>query len=58
MNVSSWSCCVLMGAEPNFKRGFSRGMLTKIVPRRSSSVHTATTDISGKIERLGIVQVN
>ena len=58
MNVSLWTCCVLMNAEPNFRRGFSRGMLAKTVPKRSSSVHTATTDISGKIEKLGIFQVN
>ena len=57
MNVSLWTCCVLMSVEPNFRRGFSRGMLAKTVQKRSSSVHTATTDISEKIERLGVVQV-
>ena len=57
MLVSSWTCCALMNAEPNFRKDFSRGMSTKIAQRRSLSALTATTGTLGRIERFELHEV-
>ena len=57
MLVCLWTCCVLMSAEPNFRKDFSRGMSTKIARRRLLSALTATIDTSERIERFAIFQV-
>lgn len=54
MNVSLWICCVFMSVELNFRRGFLRGMLVKIVLKRLLFVYIVMIDILGKIEKLGI----
>lgn len=55
--VSLWKCSVLTTVALNFKNDSSRSTRTKTVQKRLSPVRTATTDISGRTERLNVIHV-
>ena len=55
--VSLWKCSVLTTVALNFKNDSSRSTRTKTVQKRLSPVRTATTDISGRTERLSVIHV-
>lgn len=55
--VSLWKCSALTTVALNFKNDSLRSTRTKTVQKRLSPVRTATTDISGRTERLSVIHV-